>query len=62
LAAACQANPLVEFVDRGPDSALYTLMGPPPKLSGGQVVVPRDGNAPPGFARAAFTVQKIEGT
>ncbi len=48
MAAARQTNPIVEFVDRGPGSALYRLMGEEGRRHHGQVSVPRGpGNSPP---------------
>ena len=61
LAAACQTDPLVEFVDRGAESPLYSLMGPKPEMKGGEICVPRNGNQPPDFASAAFTDPTIQG-
>lgn len=48
LAAARQADALVEFVDRGAESQLYGLMGPPAVFSQGCVAIPNDisGNRP----------------
>ncbi|TNF19732.1 MAG: hypothetical protein EP318_13385 [Rhodobacteraceae bacterium] len=56
LAAACQADALVECVDRGETSPLYELMGPRPDIKGGSVAVPLDpeGNRPPQIALKAF--------
>lgn len=49
MAAACQADPVVEFVDRGESSPLYSLMGPASVIRAGRVAVPADpaGNQPP---------------
>lgn len=56
LAAGCQQDAMVECVDRGDSSALYTLMGPRPTFDEGSVIVPRqaDGNRPPPHIIAAF--------
>ncbi|HEV7277498.1 MAG TPA: enolase C-terminal domain-like protein [Devosiaceae bacterium] len=56
LAAARQLLPVVEFVDRGPESALYTLMGERPDIRGGELrtsslTVP---NRPPETIKRAF--------
>lgn len=40
LAAARINDPLVEFVDRGAGSELYSLMGPPPPCTGGRIPAP----------------------
>lgn len=58
LAAARQSDALVECVDRGEESPLYSLMGPCPEFTDGQVAVPRDaaGNRPPQHVIAAFDV------
>lgn len=49
LAAACQSNATVEFVDRGDDSPLYHLSGPRPRIADGKVVIAGDlgGHRPP---------------
>lgn len=49
LAAACQKDAMVEFVDRGDHSQLYDLMGPRAQIADGHVQVPDDphGNRPP---------------
>jgi L-rhamnonate dehydratase len=56
LAASRQTNALVECVDRGETSPLYTLMGPRPAIAEGHVAPPRDpaGNRPPLHVLAAF--------
>ncbi len=48
LAAARQTDALVEFVDRGAESQLYGLMGPPAMFKQGRVTIPQDikGNRP----------------
>ncbi len=58
LAAARQSDALVECVDRGEASPLYSLMGPCPEFTDGQVAVPCDpaGNCPPPHVTAAFGV------
>ena len=58
LAAAHQGDAMVEYVDRGDNSPLYTLMGPAANLTDGRVAVPRDraGNSPPPEITAAFEV------
>lgn len=56
LAAARQSLPIVEFVDRGPSSELYRLMGDETLPLNGRVTVPRDrdGNRPPQHVLAHF--------
>ncbi len=58
LAAASQSDAMVECVDRGKESPLYSLMGPRPAIAVGQVAIPRDpaGNHPPPHVMAAFAV------
>jgi len=55
IAAACQTDALVEYVDRGPNSPLYSLMGPGPAIDRGTVTAPisASGNTPPDFAHTA---------
>lgn len=62
LAAAHQCDALVECVDRGEDSPLYSLMGKRPEFADGRVVLPRDpaGNRPPHNVIAAFDVATIQ--
>jgi L-rhamnonate dehydratase len=63
IAAACQVDPIVEFVDRGPESALYSLMGSRPAIADGDVMAPAaSGNTPPEIARAAFSTPTLQGT
>lgn len=56
LAAARQRDAVVEFVDRGPGSQLYELMGKAARPAGGRVAVPNDvaGNQPPASIAALF--------
>lgn len=56
MAAACQQNAIIEFVDRGETSRLYGLMGTPPDTSSGTLQVRADhsGNQPPDFVKAQF--------
>ena len=54
LAAARQADPIVEFVERGAESPLYTLMGERPRVEKGRVAVPSAGNQPPPPVEARF--------
>ncbi len=56
MAAAKQVDPLVEFVDRGDASPLYSLSGAQAVITDGRVAVPTspDGNTPPEYALAAF--------
>ena len=56
LAAARQADPVVEFVDRGDGSPLYTQMGAAAAIDGGRVSVPASlaGNHPPAAIAARF--------
>jgi len=61
IAAACQSDPLVEFVDRGESSALYSLMGKRPTISNGRVTVPQLYNTPPELALAAFSSPELQG-
>ncbi len=63
LAAARQTDPLVEFVDRGPDSPLYHLMGTRPVMTEGKVAVPNaaPGNTPPDVALSSFKPLVSEG-
>ncbi len=63
LAAACQNDPLVEFVDRGDTSPLYELIAPRPDIRAGQTPVPRhsSGNQPFDAARAAFPSPSLPG-
>ncbi|MGQ7843768.1 enolase C-terminal domain-like protein [Granulosicoccus sp. 3-233] len=58
LAAARQNDALVECVDRGEASPLYSLMGSRPDFIDGRVAVPCDpaGNRPPPHVSAAFEV------
>jgi len=62
LAAAHQSDALVECVDRGESSPLYSLMGPCPEFTNGQVAVPRDpsGNRPPHDIITAFDAVNIQ--
>lgn len=64
IAAACQVDALVECVERGPASPLYTLMGARPAMADGTVAVPVGvgGNAPPDFTVAAFSAPTPQGT
>jgi L-rhamnonate dehydratase len=63
LAAACQTDPMVEFVDRGPDSALYELCGERPGVKAGACPVPHQiGNTPHPAAAAAFKTLSPQGT
>lgn len=62
VAAAAQSDPLVEFVDRGGQSPLYSLMGPRPTITDGTVPVPRNCNLPPDFVLAEFTEMTLQGT
>lgn len=63
VAAARQADPLVEFVDRGPTSPLYSLMGDRAAISDGSVTVSQStkGNMPPDFATASFFTNALQG-
>jgi L-rhamnonate dehydratase len=63
IAAARQSDPLVEFVDRGPTSPLYSLMGDRAAFSDGSVTVPQNttGNTPPDFASASFHTHALQG-
>jgi L-rhamnonate dehydratase len=61
IAAACQSDPLVEFVDRGQSSPLYSLMGERSTISNGQVVIPRVHNTPPDIALASFSTPELQG-
>ncbi|WP_204115548.1 enolase C-terminal domain-like protein [Shimia biformata] len=56
LAATRQVDALVECVDRGETSPLYSLMGPRPEISDGRVAISRDpeGNRPPDSVLPAF--------
>ncbi|ERP96386.1 hypothetical protein Q669_28870 [Labrenzia sp. C1B10] len=56
LAAARQTDALVECVDRGDTSPLYSLMAPRPKIAEGKLAIPLDpaGNNPPRFVLDAF--------
>lgn len=56
MAAALQADPIVEFVDRGATSELYQLMGDSGLRQQGWVAVPRQegGNRPPASVAAQF--------
>ena len=49
LAGSRQDDPIIEFVDRGPQSQIYSLMGPALRQDSGYVEVPlsTDGNTPP---------------
>ena len=49
LAGTRQDDPIIEFVDRGPRSQIYSLMGPALRQDSGRVEVPisTDGNTPP---------------
>lgn len=63
LAAARQTDPLVEFVDRGPQSTLYELCGDRPRITNGACPVPRHiGNTPHPAAVAAFETPSLQGT
>jgi L-rhamnonate dehydratase len=57
MAAARQKVPVVEFVDRGPDSALYSLMGAKPEWTGGKTRISASavGNTPPPEIAAMFS-------
>lgn len=57
MAAARQVAPVVEFVDRGPRSELYRLMGDEGQRRNGTVAVPRniDGNRPPDHLLAVLS-------
>ena len=57
IAAARQSDPLVEFVDRGPDSPLYSLMAPKPVIEDGTVTLlpATTGHVPPDFALSSFS-------
>ena len=48
LAGTRQEDPIIEFVDRGPRSQIYSLMGPALHQDSGRVEVPisTDGNTP----------------
>lgn len=61
LAAARQHAPIVEVVDRGDTSPLYSLMGPQPKITDGRVSVPSslEGNRPPEEVELAFAEAAI---
>lgn len=61
IAAARQVAPLVEFVDRGPTSPLYSLMGSQAKLSDGMVAVPKAYNRPSEIALASFSTSALQG-
>mgnify|MGYP001827605697 CR=1 FL=1 len=61
LAAACQTDPLVEFVDRGDTSPLYGLIAPRPATQAGQTPVPRAGNRPFDLAGKAFSPTSLQG-
>ena len=61
LAAACQSDPLVEFVDRGDTSPLYGLIGPHPAIRSGQTPVPQTPNQPFDAAAAAFSSSSLQG-
>jgi L-rhamnonate dehydratase len=63
LAAALQSVPVVEFVDRGASSELYTLMGDMPAWGDGRVAVPRnlEGNRPPQYVADFFNDQPRSG-
>ncbi len=56
LAAARQQSPVVELVDRGDSSLLYSLMGPRPEIVDGRVAIPNslEGNRPPKEIMSAF--------
>ena len=63
LAAACQTNPIVEFVDRGPQSPLYELCSERPRILNGACPVPHHiGNTPHPAAAAAFKNLSPQGT
>ncbi|WP_424927143.1 enolase C-terminal domain-like protein [Amaricoccus tamworthensis] len=57
LAAVRQTDALVECVDRGETSPLYSLMGARPVFTEGHAAVPRDsiGNQPPEYVLERFT-------
>lgn len=63
IAAARQTDSLVEFVDRGPTSPLYSLMGDRASISDGSVTVPQStrGNMPPDFATTSFLTNALQG-
>lgn len=61
LAAACQSDPLVEFVDRGDISPLYDLIAPRPAIETGKTRVPRTQNQPFGKAHDAFSPMSLQG-
>ena len=61
IAAACQINPLVEFVERGENSPMYSLMGKRPDINNGQVAVPKAHNTPPDIALASFSTPDLQG-
>jgi L-rhamnonate dehydratase len=56
LAAACQTDAVVEFVDRGDQSPMYELMGPRARVERGWVCAPDDpvGNRPPAQVQSEF--------
>ncbi len=54
LAAARQRVPIVEFVDRGPRSQLYGLMGEPARQEAGCIKIPRNANSPDADVAAAL--------
>lgn len=56
LAAACQTDAIVEFVDRGEGSPLYGLMGPPAAIRKGRLALAHRpiGNHPPTAIAALF--------
>lgn len=62
VSAACQTNPIVEFVDRGEQSQLYELMGKPVEISEGMVRVPDSphGNQPPDDVRIRFAPDRLQ--
>ncbi|MEY1554384.1 enolase C-terminal domain-like protein [Yoonia sp. R2331] len=61
LAATCQTDPLVEFVDRGDTSPLYGLIAPRPAIQAGQTPVPRTANQPFDLADKAFSPMSLQG-
>lgn len=61
IAAACQTLPLVELVDRGESSPLYSLMGERAFIRDGHVAVPLAGNKPHERALASFSPMTLQG-
>jgi L-rhamnonate dehydratase len=61
IAAARQIDPLVEYVDRGPNSPLYGLMGAPSDISEGRVAAPISSNTPPETVLTSFSNTVLQG-